>query len=118
MSTIPQFDAAEAWVVRATLEQFHDDPVEPELAEIQVQLSPRPGPLTTCPALYWSLEDCHFVVFKTAPNRYRCQFFHHVEEQYGTGTDEYDDLSSCVTTLLEVHAEHDLYRRDDDDEEP
>jgi hypothetical protein len=31
---------------------------------------------------------------------------------YGTGTEEYDDLSECMVTLLQVQADHVASERD------
>jgi len=38
--------------------------------------------------------------------RYRCQFFYSEAEQYGTGHDEYEELETCVITLLQVQSDH------------
>lgn len=59
-----------------------------------------------CPTIYWSERGAHFVVFKVGEGRYRCQFFYSEAEQFGTGRDEYDDLESCVMTLLQVQSDH------------
>jgi hypothetical protein len=45
-------------------------------------------------------------VFKLADAGFRCQFFYSDAEHYGTGRDEYDDLATCVLTLLRVQADH------------
>jgi hypothetical protein len=46
------------------------------------------------------------VVVKTGDRRYRCQFFYRIHQMYGTGIEEYDDLTECVVTLLQVQADH------------
>ncbi len=37
---------------------------------------------------------------------FRSQFFYSEAEQYGTGRDEYDDIGTCVLTLLQVQSDH------------
>lgn len=111
MSDIADFTEAELRTVRAALEERYGRPVEVELAESELRLNPHSFQLTVCPTLYWKVDDCHFVVFKTGASRYRCQFFYRVREQYGTGIEEYDDLADCVVTLLRVQADHELQRR-------
>jgi hypothetical protein len=59
-----------------------------------------------CPALYWNERVAHFIVYKVAADRFRCQFLYSEAEQYGTGRDEYDDVGTCVLTLLQVQSEH------------
>ena len=66
----------------------------------------RSDALTVCPTLYWSERGAHFVVFKVGDARFRCQFFYSDADHYGTGRDEYDDLSFCVRTLLQVQSDH------------
>jgi len=45
-------------------------------------------------------------VCKVATALYRCQFYYSETEQYGTGRDEYDDIGTCVLTLLQVQSDH------------
>ena len=61
---------------------------------------------TACPTLYWAARGAHFVIWKTGEKRYRCQFFYTDADHYGTGREEYDDLSFCVRTLLQVQSDH------------
>jgi hypothetical protein len=46
------------------------------------------------------------VVVKTGDRNYRCQFFYRIHQMYGTGVEEYDDLTECMVTLLQVQADH------------
>jgi hypothetical protein len=46
------------------------------------------------------------VVVKTGDSHYRCQFFYRIHQMYGTGVEEYDDLTECVVSLLQVQADH------------
>ncbi|TRZ55233.1 MAG: hypothetical protein D4S02_18050, partial [Rhodocyclaceae bacterium] len=67
--------------------------------------------LTDCPTLFWSERGADFVICKVGESRYRCQFFYSEQEQFGTGRDVYDILSECVTTLLQVQADHEKTRQ-------
>jgi hypothetical protein len=104
--TIPDFTPEEIDVVGASLAHRYGKPVPVEPAESELQLDPPDPVLTTCPTLYWTERGAHFVVCKIAPGRYRCQFFYGDADHYGTGRDEYDDLRTCVRTLLQVQADH------------
>lgn len=106
MPTIPEFTDHELWIVRNALEERFGEPVEPDVAESELRLDPFSSELTPCPTLFWEMHECKFVIFKTGDKRYRCMFFYRVREQFGTGIDEYDDLTECVVTLLQVQADH------------
>lgn len=84
--------------------------------EAELLLDADSSELTACPALYWSERDAHFVLFKLGAFRYRCQFFYSESEQYGTGRGDYDDLSECLITLLQVQADHERTRHVDSGE--
>jgi len=70
--------------------------------------------LVPCPTVYWQADDCHFVVVKTGDRHYRCQFFYRIHQMYGTGVDEYDDLTECIVSLLQVQADHHAGERPED----
>ena len=106
MDPIPDFTPDEQRQVAALLQRRYGAGVALELAESELGLDPGAGALTTCPTLYWTAQGAHFVVFRVAPARYRCQFFYTDADQYGTGREEYDDLETCVRTLLQVQADH------------
>jgi hypothetical protein len=106
MPPIPDFTAGEQRDVAALLQRRYGTSVGIELAESELLLDPAQGRMTACPTLYWSQRGAHFVVFRTAAHRYRCQFFYTDADHYGTGRDEYDDLEACVLTLLQVQADH------------
>jgi len=79
-----------------------------------VRLDPYSSELTECPVAYWEHEGCHFVVIKTGDQSYRCQFYYRVHQMFGTGIEQYDDLSECVVTLLQVQADHAASRANED----
>jgi hypothetical protein len=106
MDPIPDFTADEQARVEALLARRYGQPVAIELADAELLLDPGSGEMTTCPTLYWTARGAHFVVFKVAEGRYRCQFFYTDADHYGTGRDQYADLDACVSTLLQVQADH------------
>ena len=106
MDPIPDFTADEQTRVEALLARRYGKPVAIERADAELLLDPGSGEMTTCPTLYWTARGAHFVVFKVAEGRYRCQFFYTDADHYGTGRDQYADLDACVSTLLQVQADH------------
>jgi len=110
-TSIPDFTPAELQVAESALESRFGGKVEIELADSELRLEPDVPALTSCPTLYWRAQDCHFVVFKTAANRYRCQFFYGDDEHFGTGRSEYGGLEECMAALLHAHADHELSLR-------
>lgn len=106
MSGIPDFSDSELWIINSTLEERYGQPVEVQLAESEMRLDRGRTELAVCPTAYWEVDGCHFVVVKSGDNRYRCQFFYRIHQMYGTGVEEYDDLTECVVSLLQVQADH------------
>ena len=113
MSAIEDFTDSELWIIRTTLEERYGETIEPDLADIELRLNPYATELTPCPAAYWEHQGCHFITCKTGDSRYRCQFYYRVHQMYGTGVEEYDDLSECVETLLQVQADYAANREND-----
>ncbi len=111
MSEVPDFNEAELWTIRTTLRERYGEDVDVELAETELRLDPHTTQLTTCPAVFWRHGDCNFIIVKTAPERYRCQFFYRIHQVFGTGIEEYDNLTECTVTLLQVQADHERERR-------
>lgn len=111
MSAIPDFNDSELWVVETTLRERYGQPIDVELAEVEMRLNPNSTQLTPCPAVYWKAGDCNFVICKTGDKRYRPQFFYRVHQHYGTGISEFTDLAECVVTLLQVQADHESERK-------
>jgi len=106
MSNAPDITDSELWVVKATLNERYGKPVEVQLADVELRLDPAVPELTLCPAMVWKEQGAGFVISKVGDNRFRCQFFYSVREQYGTGKAEYDDLLECVVALLKLQADH------------
>ena len=111
MSAIPDFDAQERRQIDVALAlRFgHAPGLEP--ADSELRLDPGTPVLTSCPTLYWTVQDCHFLLFKTGERRYRCQFFYTENEHYGAGATEFGDLRECITALLRGQADQDKERK-------
>lgn len=110
MTPIPDFTDTELWTIRVAINERYGHKVDLELADSELRLDPAIPVLTSCPTVFWSERGASFVVSKIDQTRYRCQFFYSVREQYGTGRDTYEDLAECVTTLLQVQADHERDR--------
>jgi hypothetical protein len=106
MPLIPDFADADRRYVESLLEGRYGTPIAVELADSELLLGPADEDMSVCPTLYWTARGAHFVVFRVAAGRYRCQFFYSDADQYGTGRDDYTDLGDCVRTLLQVQADH------------
>lgn len=104
--SMPDFTDTEWQLVSQTLLERYSRLVPLQSVDVELQLDPAAAAPTTCPALYWSELGAEFIVAKVADERYRCQFFYSADEQFGTGRDVYDNLGDCVTTLLQVQADH------------
>ncbi len=116
MDTIRDITETEEWIVRTTLKERYGRDVALQVAAAEIRLNPADRELTSCPVFVWEAEGCHFVLFKTGERRYRCQFFYRGYQQYGTGVYEYDDLTECAVSLLQVQADHAARERDTVDE--
>ena len=106
MTSIPDFTGVEHKRVSELLFERYGKSAPIQLADSELQLGGDPSQLAVCPSFYWNERGAHFIVCKVAADRYRCQFFYSEAEQYGTGRDEYDNLESCVLTLLQVQSDH------------
>jgi len=106
MSQIPDTTQTETWIVETTLKERYGEAVDLRLADCDIRLQPSDREVTSTPAFFWTADDCHFVIFKTAEKRYRCQFYYRGYQQYGTGIREYDDLTECVVSLLQAQADY------------
>lgn len=103
---IPDFSEAEQKLISGLLLKRYGKLVPLQLADSELQLQAPLKKLTVCPTIYWGERGAHFVVFKVADSRFRCQFFYSEAEQFGTGREEYDNLEQCVVTLLQVQSDH------------
>ena len=110
-NAIPDITDNEQHIVSEALLQRYGKLVPLQIADSELQLDPLSTQLTDCPTLFWSERGADFVICKVGESRYRCQFFYSDAEQFGTGRDVYDNLAECVTTLLQVQADHEQTRQ-------
>lgn len=113
MRADPEIDDAERWVVESALRERYGRRVATELAETELRILPGDETLTACPTLYWEERGAAFVIVKVAEGRWRAMFFYpqdEIEEQFGAGRAEYDDLLDCVTSVLRAQADHEKER--------
>lgn len=105
MTIISEFSDAEMWTIQSTLQERYRQKIELEHAETEMRLNPASIEPVVCPAICWSHNNCNFIICKTGDRHYRCQFYYRLYQMYGTGIEEYDDLSECMVTLLQVQAD-------------
>ncbi|VAX08136.1 hypothetical protein MNBD_GAMMA25-418 [hydrothermal vent metagenome] len=115
MSSIPDFTNDETKLILDTLRERYAKDIETNIADVELRIYPGDRELTDCPAHYWEYDECHFILAKTGNEEYFCQFFYGSREQFGTGRERYDDLFTCITTLLQVQADHERDRQMNDE---
>jgi hypothetical protein len=113
MPEIPDITESEHWIIETTLTERYGNKIEIQIADAEIRLMPSDRELSSCPVIYWNKDGCNFIIFKTASRKYRCQFFYRGYQQYGTGVDEYDDLTECIVSLLQAQADHVARERGD-----
>lgn len=105
MSLIPDFTETELWLIRNALHERYGHKIEPELGDSEIRLSSADRELSEVPIVFWSEQKANFVIIKTGDRHYRSQFYYRVHEQFGTGIQEYDDLTECVVATLQVQTD-------------
>jgi hypothetical protein len=114
MSSVPDFTEAEQWAVETTLkERWPEKDLEIQLADVEIKMYPQDRELTVCPAIFWEVGSTSFVIIKVAEKTYRSQFYYRGFQQYGTGKTEYDDITDCIVTMLQVHADKETKDREE-----
>jgi hypothetical protein len=108
---IPEFTAREKNLVSQTLAERFGEAIPVQAIRSEIQLDLLEDALTLVPSLTWRHDVCHFVIFKTGDNRFRCQFYYADAEQFGTAKTEYDSLGDCAIDLLQVQAKHEEERQ-------
>ncbi|MGV8933104.1 MAG: hypothetical protein ACOH1I_00660 [Gallionellaceae bacterium] len=105
-NTISDFSSGQQDYVAHLLEQHYGKAVELQLADGELQLDLTNEELTICPILYWNVHGAQFVISKVGDNRFRCRFFYSQAEQFGTEIEEFDDIETCVATVLQLQLAH------------
>ena len=106
MQQIPDFTESELWKVKTTLQERYGEVVDTQIVDTEIRLAQMNRELAPCPAVYWEKDKCHLLVIKSGERSYRAQFFYNAYTQFGTGFKDFDDVSDCIVTLLQVHADH------------
>ncbi len=113
MSESEDFTDSEMWAIEATLkERWAGENIELQVADVDIRLYPADRELTERPAVVWEHDTTSFVVIKVADKHYRSQFYYRGYQQYGTGKEFFDDITDCVVTTLQVHADKEAMDRD------
>lgn len=114
MPSVPDITDAEQWAVETTLkERWPKQGIEMQIADVEIRMYPTDRELTACPAMFWEVDKTSFVIVKVAEKTYRCQFYYRGYQQYGTGKSEFDDITDCVVTMLQVHADKETKDREE-----
>jgi len=100
---VNDFSADELKLIDDALEKRYGNPVKTERVDIEFG----DAEVAECPALYWEHDGCHFIIAKAEDKKFFNQFFYDDDEQFGTEK-PFDDLEICMTTLLQVQANHEL----------
>jgi len=112
-SNVPDVSDSEPWAIETTLGERYGEPREVQLAESELRRDTHSPELTSCPRVYWEHDDYHFVVCNSDDRRCRPQFFNRLYQACGTGVDEFDDITECTVSLLQVRADHESQRKDE-----
>ncbi len=110
MSVISNFSDSELDIIKDLLQLRFKESVEVHLADVELRLDPASNELTECPAVFWQVRNCSFVVAKSASDEFRCQFFYAPGDQFSTGHSRYNDIGTCVSTLLQVQSDSERER--------
>ena len=114
MSSVPDYTEAEQWAVETTLkERWPEKDLEIQLADVEIKMYPQDRELTVCPAIFWDVGSTGFVIIKAAERTYRSPFYYRGFQQYSTGKAEYDDITDCAITMLQVHADKEAKDREE-----
>ena len=108
---IPDFNANELAIIHSNLNKRYGRAIEVQLADSEVQLDSNSAETKLYPTVFWYVAPVSFVILKLDSTRYRGLFVYGEDEHYGTGVDDYHDLSTCVIQLLQAQADHAAHKR-------
>ena len=106
MDSIPNFAPADIETVQQLVYQRYGRGIEIQLTNPELMLNPTGEQQIDYPTVFWHVHRANFAVIRSGLNRFRCKFFYTPHDQHGTGRKEYDSLEQCVTTLLQIQANH------------
>lgn len=114
MSSIVDITETEQWAVSTTLkERWPELNIELQLADVEIRMHPNERELTECPAIFWQVDEASFIIIKVADRVYRAQFYYRGYQQYGSGGKDFDDIAECLVTMLQVHADRESARNEE-----
>ena len=114
MSSVPDFTEAEQWAVETTSkERWPEQAPAIQLADVEIRIHPQDRELTVAPAVFRDHSTTSFVIIKAADRTCRSQFYYRGFQQYGTSKTDYDDITDCVVTMLQVHADKEARDREE-----
>nr|VFJ56606.1 MAG: hypothetical protein BECKDK2373C_GA0170839_105411 [Candidatus Kentron sp. DK] len=105
MTKAPDFTDIEIRKIQSAVNERFRKEVHLEMADTECRLDSETVELTSCHTVFWREGEFNFVVMKTGDSRYRCQFFGRELDMFGTGQTEYDDVTECAVSLLQVQAD-------------
>lgn len=105
MSSIPDFTEAEQWAVTTLKERWPGQEHEIQLADVEIRMHPRERELRLCPAMFWAHNKTSFVIIEVAEKTYRSKFYCRGFQRDGNGKSDFDHISDCVVTTLQVLAD-------------
>lgn len=106
MGQIAEFSGKEMWVTATARQERYSERVPIAHADSGIRLRTGGRVLTDCPAVFWQVGFCNFVVARTGDRRRLCMSSYRGYQPYGTGVDEYDDLAEWMVNLLQARADH------------
>jgi len=104
-----EFTDIEIATIRELLTRRYEKDIEIHLADSDMTLEDEKEP-REFPTVFWHARGANFMVIKTGMFGFRTQFFYTPHEQFDTGVDEFNSLGQCVSTVLQVQAEHEKQR--------
>ncbi len=112
MSPVPDFTESEQWAVETTLrERWPDETPQTRLADVEIKMFPTERELTVCPARFRDHNKTGFVMIKVAEKTCRSQFYYRRYQQHGRGKPGYDNITDCVVTGPQGHADQEANAR-------
>ena len=99
MSKTEEYSSVDLAIIQEILFERYSRVVRIEQGDAELHLDSKSKELTSCPAVYWEMENVGFVVFRLGKTSYRSQFFYDTSEQFNTGHGEFTNLAECVRML-------------------
>lgn len=103
MTQIQDYTQKKQKIVQNSItDHWRNEAVEIQIADFEVQIDPKNSDLTECPALFWLVNSCNFIIIKCGAAKFKCNFFYKELEQMSTEAEKHKNMQECVTTLLQT----------------